>query len=111
MASFIRAINKDISKSIGYRLDLSTEKVIFLSLVDFVFTQTWVNLLSTASWRGVWNLLDILLAGETGLWKDAPYTDCAVTCSLAAVLNILIFLLGPQPASTSTHSDPPRGRQ
>ena len=69
MASFTRAVNKDISKSIGYRLDLSMEKVIFLSLVDFLFTQTWVNLLSTASWRGVWNLLDIFLAGDSGLWK------------------------------------------
>ena len=34
---------------------------VLLFLVDLAFTQTVVNLLSTAAWRGVWNLWDLYL--------------------------------------------------
>ena len=68
-SSYTRAVNSDISKSIGSRLDLSAEKLIFLTTVDFIFTQTVINAFSTASWRGVWNILDIVFAGDGGIWQ------------------------------------------
>ena len=36
-------------------------------LVDFLFAQTVINLLSTAAWRGVWNLWDLYLYGGADL--------------------------------------------
>ena len=68
-SSYTRAVNSDISKSIGSRLELSVEKIIFLTTVDFIFTQTVINVLSTASWRGVWNILDMVFAGDGRIWQ------------------------------------------
>ena len=39
-------------------------------LVDFLFAQTVINLLSTAAWRGVWNLWDLYLYGGKDLGLD-----------------------------------------
>ena len=68
-SSYTRAINKEISKSIGYILDLPFQKLVFLSTVDFLFTQTVINTFSTASWRGVWNLFDLLLVEDGAVWQ------------------------------------------
>ena len=38
-----------------------------LLLLDFCFAQTVINLLSTAAWRGVWNLWDLYLYGGKDL--------------------------------------------
>jgi len=94
-SSYTRAINKEISKSIGYILDLPFQKLVFLSTVDFLFTQTVINTFSTASWRGVWNLFDLLLVEEGAVWQNAPYTDCLVTCPLAIALNVCVYLVAP----------------
>jgi len=55
-------ICKDISKALGVSTHTSGIKLTFYLIVDFLFTQTVINLFSTASWRGVWNLLDHLFS-------------------------------------------------
>ena len=42
-----------------------------LLLLDFVFTQTVLNMLSTSAWRGIWNLWDLYLYG--GLYLAEPW--------------------------------------
>jgi hypothetical protein len=86
-----------------------------LLLLDFCFTQTVVNLLSTSAWRGVWNLWDLYLYGgaDYGLdivgvfqvrsvgrdvrraIQDEGYIDCAFGCSVGTVFLVLSFVFSP----------------
>ena len=48
-----------------------------LLLLDFVFTQSVVNMLSTSAWRGIWNLWDLYLYG--GLYLAEPWGPLDIT--------------------------------
>ena len=52
-------------------------KDLMLLLVDFVFTQTLLNMLSTSAWRGIWNLWDLYLYG--GLYLGEPWGPLDIT--------------------------------
>lgn len=52
-------------------------KDLMLLLLDFVFTQTVVNMLSTSAWRGIWNLWDLYLYG--GLYLAEPWGPLDIT--------------------------------
>ena len=54
-----------------------TPKDFLLLLLDFVFTQTVVNLLSTSAWRGIWNLWDLYLYG--GIYLEEPWGPLDIT--------------------------------
>ena len=59
----------DIGHSVGTEIVLSSGNLALWLGLDFLFTQTIINILSTASWRGVWNILDIVFSGEGGLFE------------------------------------------
>ena len=52
-------------------------KDFMLLLLDFVLTQTVVNMLSTSAWRGIWNLWDLYLYG--GLYLAEPWGPLDIT--------------------------------
>ena len=52
-------------------------KDLMLLLLDFVFTQTVLNMLSTSAWRGIWNLWDLYLYG--GLYLEGPWGPLDIT--------------------------------
>ena len=52
-------------------------KDFMLLLLDFVLTQTVVNMLSTSAWRGIWNLWDLYLYG--GLYLVEPWGPLDIT--------------------------------
>ena len=52
-------------------------KDLLLLLLDFVFTQTVVNILSTSAWRGIWNLWDLYLYG--GIYLEEPWGPLDIT--------------------------------
>ena len=64
-----RIICVDIGRSVGTEIALSSGNLALWLIIDFLFTQTVINLLSTASWRGVWNIIDIVFGGEAGLFQ------------------------------------------
>ena len=49
-------INRDVTKSVGHSVSLPLGKLCLLLSTDFLFTQTFVNVLNVMSWRGVWGL-------------------------------------------------------
>ena len=61
-------ILSDISTSVGSQISLSGYSLGLLLVIDFLFSQSVINILSTASWRGVWNIIDILFSGEGGVF-------------------------------------------
>jgi len=70
------------------------QKNFFLWLsLDFLFTQTVVNLLSTASWRGVWNLLDEAVTKDFG--SVETLNGLLVSCLVGVLLNILAYIISP----------------
>ena len=60
--------NEEAVESKRWRCSL---KDFALLLLDFVFTQTVLNMLSTSAWRGIWNLWDLYLYG--GLYLAEPW--------------------------------------
>lgn len=82
-------------------------KDFMLLLLDFVLTQTVVNMLSTSAWRGIWNLWDLYLYGGlylaepwgpldiTGLFQDRDYVDCAFGITVGTIFLVLSFILSP----------------
>merc|ERR1719209_186162 len=62
-------------------------------LLDFFFTQTVVNLLSTASWRGVWNLLDDAVTQDFG--SLATLNGLLTSCLVGVILNVLAYIISP----------------
>ena len=56
----------EVAKPSSVRQDAGPGHLLLL-LVDFLFAQTVINLLSTAAWRGVWNLWDLYLYGGADL--------------------------------------------
>jgi len=81
----------DIGNSVGSEITLSSSKLALWLGVDFLFTQTVINFLSTASWRGVWNIIDIIFSGEGGIFEGKAYKDSGVTCCAGIILNIIIY--------------------
>jgi len=82
-------------------------KQLLLLLLDFVFTQTVLNMLSTSAWRGVWNLWDLYLYGGlylvepwgpleiTGVFQDRDYVDCAFGITVGTIFLVLSFIFSP----------------
>ena len=103
---YMKIISTDISHSVGAEISLSCYHLALWLGIDFLFTQTVINILSTASWRGVWNIFDIIFSGEQGVFhvsreiskkvkyfllQDEAHKDSAVTCSVGIILNIFIY--------------------
>ena len=65
---YLKIISADISHSVGAEISLSSYHLALWLGIDFLFTQTVINILSTASWRGVWNIFDIIFSGEKGVF-------------------------------------------
>ena len=63
----------------------SSRLVVFLA--DLAFTQTVVNLLSTAAWRGVWNLWDLYL--YYGLLQVLN-TGHSIFSSIKSIMNMVL---------------------
>ena len=64
-----RIICADIGHSVGTEIALSSGNLALWLGLDFLFTQTIINVLSTSAWRGVWNIIDIVFSGEGGLFE------------------------------------------
>jgi len=88
---YLKIISADISHSVGAEISLSSYHLALWLGIDFLFTQTVINILSTASWRGVWNIFDIIFSGKQGVFHDEAHKDSAVTCSVGIILNIFIY--------------------
>ena len=71
-----RVLSKDVLATI------SSSKVLLLLALDFVFVQTVINTLSTATWRGVWNLLDVFFSGDNGHWIPPLKTEVLLLFTL-----------------------------
>ena len=103
-----RIICADIGHSVGTEIALSSGNLALWLGLDFLFTQTIINVLSTSAWRGVWNIIDIVFSGEGGLFEvtknnvvmktnignlqEEAYTDSAVTCCAGIFLNVVIYV-------------------
>ena len=100
---FTQAISKEVSKCVGYQLNLSSDKFFLLICTDFFFTQIVINLFNTSTWRGVWNLIDIMLMYEGAIWKVGPLAyeemepseDFLVTCTIAVITNMFVYIIAP----------------
>ena len=56
----VRTICQDVTKSVGRTVNLPAERLFPIMAGDFLWTQTVINLLNVASWRGVWGLWEAL---------------------------------------------------
>ena len=56
----VRTICQDVTKSVGRTVNLPAERLFPIMAGDFLWTQTVINVLNVASWRGVWGLWEAL---------------------------------------------------
>ena len=70
---YLSIIRADIGRSVGTEISLSGTKLALWLGLDFLFTQSVINILSTASWRGVWNNFDIVFNAEKGIFHVSSY--------------------------------------
>merc|ERR1719220_1734698 len=108
-----RGTRKDEEKKVAKNAETKqrkwscSPKQLLLLLLDFVFTQTVLNMLSTSAWRGVWNLWDLYLYGGlyleepwgpleiTGVFQDRDYVDCAFGITVGTIFLVLSFIFSP----------------
>ena len=83
MERVIAAIRKEVSLCAGAS-PVPHQGLLALLLTDFLLTQSLLNLLSTASWRGVWNLLDLQVLALYGSLSTTR--GCLLTCGLSLLL-------------------------
>ena len=88
------AVAKNGVESKQQRWNCSPKQLLLL-LLDFVFTQTVLNMLSTSAWRGVWNLWDLYLYG--GLYLEEPWGPLEIT----GVFQVIIPSVLERPARRS----------
>ena len=103
MATLHRSVSRDASLSTGANID-GNRFFLFLFL-DFIFTQTVINLLSTASWRGVWNLLDLAAIRLFGSLSSLP--GLLASSSLGVFIHLVIYLISPMIDKLLLHLDCP----
>jgi len=86
-------ISRDVTKSVGHSVSLPLAKLCLLLSTDFLFTQTFVNVLNVMSWRGVWGLHTMWMGI---VFKDSSnFVACLATCGFAFLCNLGICLISP----------------
>ena len=93
METLFRVVSNDVLLSVGSSGEVPAKGFFWLLTLDFLFTQSIINCLSTASWRGVWNLIDLGVVHIFGSLHTS--SGLFTTCSLGVGLNLCCYLLGP----------------
>ena len=83
---------EDVAKNNESKRWSCSPKDFGLLLLDFVFTQTVVNMLSTSAWRGIWNLWDLYLYG--GLYLAEPWGPLDITGVFQVQTIIIVMYSG-----------------
>jgi len=104
MGSLKKSLIREVRLSWGGGSSPPQKNFFLWLLLDFFFTQTVVNVLSTASWRGVWNLLDDAVTQDFG--SLATLNGLLTSCLVGIALNVFAYGLSPLLDNALTTANP-----